>query len=64
MARGRSCSAPRDGRPGRTWPPSPPGGAAAGAPSAVRPEAISGDDVYIADYFRDEVLAAEPARTT
>jgi LuxR family transcriptional regulator, maltose regulon positive regulatory protein len=32
-----------------------------GGPSAVRPGVISGDDVYIADYFRDELLAAEPA---
>jgi LuxR family maltose regulon positive regulatory protein len=30
-------------------------------PAAVRPGVISGDDVYIADYFRDELLAGEPA---
>jgi len=32
-----------------------------GAASGVRPGVISGDDVYIADYFRDEVLAGEPS---
>src|SRR3954454_18749357 len=32
-----------------------------GAPAAVRPEVISGDDVYIADYFRDEVLSGQPS---
>jgi LuxR family maltose regulon positive regulatory protein len=32
-----------------------------GVRSAVRPGVISGDDVYIADYFRDEVLAGEPS---
>ena len=42
------------GRPRRPAPP-------ARRPPAVRPEVISGDDVYIADYFRDEVLAAEPS---
>jgi LuxR family maltose regulon positive regulatory protein len=32
-----------------------------GEPAAVRPGVISGDDLYIADYFRDELLAGEPA---
>ncbi|HYJ75097.1 MAG TPA: LuxR C-terminal-related transcriptional regulator [Kineosporiaceae bacterium] len=32
-----------------------------GAPSTVHARIISGDDVYIADYFRDEVLAGEPS---
>ena len=31
--------------------------------SPVRPGVISGDDVYIADHFRDELLAGEPADT-
>jgi LuxR family maltose regulon positive regulatory protein len=32
-----------------------------GIPAHTSPAAISGDDVYIADYFREELLALEPA---
>ena len=31
------------------------------ASAAGPPEVIAGDDVYIADYFREEMLAGEPS---
>ena len=61
MSHGRLCGAPRDGPPGCTWPPSSPGRDPAPPRLPALPGVISGDDVYVAEYFSEELLADEPA---